>query len=457
MNKIIFFELNEVPDLIFKSSFSKFRYNKNLSEFFFNKTLTKDLGHLSPWITWATLHRGITNETHNISDINQDISHLNQKYPTIMESLINQGYKVGVFGSMHSASVDSDKYKSYSFFIPEVFANNFQCKPKSLNNLQRFNLLMSRSSARVVDQSLPSPKIIFQAINSYLKHPFQFNGAKSVIKQLFSEILHPWKKVRRRTTQSLILFDTFMDLLNKEKPDFSTFFTNHVASNMHRFWEATYPEDYKKKISSDNWINRYKNEIDFSMQKTCYFINKLTEFVDTNNNYQLWILSSMGQAAFPNYKPGNSFWKVTDVVKFISSLCEVNLDLKELNQMIPCYGVSGERDSIKLIKEKLATIETNALLEIRSVTETTIAFLLDAYDLKEIWFKNKLSTKKIIIKGIKNIIIDEQSGSSAYHVPQGILYRYGNNLKDIDPKFLNKDGFLETQNIKAFAEEAIKL
>ena len=50
----------------------------------------------------------------------------------------------------------------------------------------------------------------------------------------------------------------------------------------------------------------------------------------------------MGQAAFPNYKPGNSFWKITDVVKFISSLCEDNIDLRELNQMFPCYGVSGK-------------------------------------------------------------------------------------------------------------------
>ena len=37
-----------------------------------------------------------------------------------------------------------------------------------------------------------------------------------------------------------ILFDAFMSSLIREKPDFCTFFTNHVASSMHRFWEASF-------------------------------------------------------------------------------------------------------------------------------------------------------------------------------------------------------------------------
>ena len=37
------------------------------------------------------------------------------------------------------------------------------------------------------------------------------------------------------------------------------------------------------------------------MRETSYFINELTDFVDKQEGYQLWILSSMGQAAVNKY------------------------------------------------------------------------------------------------------------------------------------------------------------
>ena len=214
-----------------------------------------------------------------------------------MSSLADKGFKVGVFGSIHSASVAKDIYSKYCFFVPEVFANDCYCNPKSVNDLQRLNLMLTKQSSRVVDSKLPKIKITLKAIKSYLKHCYKFNGAISTIKQLISEIFYPWRKVRRRTIQPLILFDVYMDLLNKNHPDFSTFYSNHVASNMHRFWEAKFPKDYTSQICSNKRIKRYENEIDISMEKTSYFINQLTDFVDKNKDFQLWIISSMGQAA----------------------------------------------------------------------------------------------------------------------------------------------------------------
>ena len=58
----------------------------------------------------------------------------------------------------------------------------------------------------------------------------------------------------------------------EKRPDLSVFFTNHVASTMHRFWEATYPNDYKKQISSDSWIKTYKNEIPYAMKVSISYI-----------------------------------------------------------------------------------------------------------------------------------------------------------------------------------------
>ena len=319
MTKIIFLELNEVPNPIFIESFSKHKYNRSLKEFNFYPTISRANGHLSPWTTWATVHRGITDEIHGITDINQDIKNIDKSYPTIMSSLADKGLKVGVFGSLHSAGVPKDSYSKYCFFIPEAFANDNYCNPKSINDLQRLNLILSKKSARTVNSKPPKIKSIFKAILSYLKHCYKLNGAISATRQLINEIFFPWKKIRRRNIQPLILFDVYMDLLNKHNPDFSNYFTNHVASNMHRFWEAKFPEDYSQQRSSDKWIKRYKNEIDNAMKETSYFVNELINYVDKQKGYQLWILSSMGQSAVDGYSKQNNFWNIVNIKSFISS------------------------------------------------------------------------------------------------------------------------------------------
>ena len=62
MTRIIFLELNEVPQSIFEESFLNSNYSKNLNSFEFHSTISKDKGHLSPWTTWATVYRGVTDQ-----------------------------------------------------------------------------------------------------------------------------------------------------------------------------------------------------------------------------------------------------------------------------------------------------------------------------------------------------------------------------------------------------------
>ena len=84
MNNIIFYELNEVPlqvlnrfvKLYPNSAFASLSKSSNVYE-----TVNNDIGHLSPWITWPTLHRGVNNSIHNISDFGQNLSTINKLYP----------------------------------------------------------------------------------------------------------------------------------------------------------------------------------------------------------------------------------------------------------------------------------------------------------------------------------------------------------------------------------------
>jgi hypothetical protein len=106
-------------------------------------------------------------------------------------------------------------------------------------------------------------------------------------KQAVEEKIAPWKKIRRRTYQAVLGFDVFMKLLSETKPQFCTFFTNHVASSMHRYWAAKFPDDYPEYGFDQRWRRTYGNEIDFTMRKVDKFLERLAHFVDSNKGYSI--------------------------------------------------------------------------------------------------------------------------------------------------------------------------
>ena len=137
--KIIFLELNEVPNLILQRSFKKHKYKVNLEELTYTKTISLDKGHLSPWITWETLHRGVTNNIHKRTDINQCQDQIINDYPTIDKTLVEEGFKVGVLGSFSASNIPEKILNKYQFFLPNVFLSELNCKPKGLKPFIKFN------------------------------------------------------------------------------------------------------------------------------------------------------------------------------------------------------------------------------------------------------------------------------------------------------------------------------
>ena len=315
--KIILLELNEVPHKVF-AQFSDISVNKKY-EFDYYITKTLDSGSLSPWSTWESVHRGVYNYDHGLIDINQPLDKADIYHPSIFDDAIKYGKTVGLANTMNSGSLASKKPTKFSFFIPEAFSTTSYCVPASLTNFQFLNLYLSRKSARIVERSIPSLRILLSGIFSFLRNISSFRSMRLVFFQIVSEVFQPWRKVRRRVIQSDLLFDIFTTQIKKDLPDLSVFFTNHVASSMHRFWEALYPEDYPQQIADDEWLNKYKHEIPNAMRSTNHYINILTNLVDKRDDTQLWIVSGLGQEAVPFHCPLNYFWHVADLQKYIFS------------------------------------------------------------------------------------------------------------------------------------------
>ena len=81
------------------------------------------------------------------------------------------------------------------------------------------------------------------------------------------------------------------------RPEIAMFFTNHVASSMHRFWPATFPEDYSKPFWDETWASKWNGEIPFAMGEADLQIRDLMKFVESDQRYALVVVTSMGQAA----------------------------------------------------------------------------------------------------------------------------------------------------------------
>lgn len=425
--KIIFFELNEVPYKVIHH-FCKLYPESNLARVLANgrkyETFSEDEGHLSPWITWPTVHRGVTNEKHFISDFGQDLNDQEKQYPAIWNILVKNGVKVGMFGSLHTYPVP-DHAENFSFYVPDTFAAGSECFPKKLEAFQKFNLAMARDNSRVVNRKIPGK----EAVEFLMKLPdmgLKLKTAADIAAQLVDERVSKWKVVRRRTFQSIIGFDIFYKQLDSQKPDFATYFTNHVASSQHRYWAAAFPEDYENLKLGREWVETYNGEIIYTMKKADEMIGRLLKFIEKNPEYSLWILSSMGQQAVEAKEIYTDLF-VTNGKKFMNNF-DLGSDGYELKpSMVPQFNVQIHVDKRKEFEEKLATFKINdQAIHARQKAEGFYSLDIGFPNLDESKIKIEMSGQIIPLEhsGMANVKIQDRCGATAYHIPQGSLLIY---------------------------------
>lgn len=335
--KLILFEVNEVPYRVLDTYCQQHPesvLNSLMSQSDQFETHTEDCLALDPWISWPTLHRGVNDEAHGILHLGQPIHEADRKFPPIWRLLKNSGLEVGVFGSLHSSQVPPDA-EQYAFYLPDYFDSKAFAHPKGLLPFQELNLALTRASARNVTRAVPLSS--FSVMASLLGHGIRLSTILDLAGQLLAETRDSTRRIRRRTYQSLIMGDLFLHQLERTRPAFATFYTNHVAAAMHRYWGASFPRDYAEPLE-ESWIRRYSNEIDFAMDKLDVVLARLKKFVDDNPGYTLMVASSMGQAAIPAQKTFD-FLTILDMDRFMSSLGAPAGTWEMRPAMVPCQSV----------------------------------------------------------------------------------------------------------------------
>jgi len=427
--KFILFELNEVPFRVYRHYADQHPRSAMARLIAHGRrwdTLNEDEGHLSPWVTWPTLHRGVPNTDHHISSLGQDVAQSNALYPPVWELLARGGRSVGMFGSLHTYPMP-EPASDYAFYLPDTFANSPEAHPPELSAFQSFNLSMVDLSGRNVTAETPY-KAAIRMLGGILKLGLRAGTMAKIVRQLASERVMPHRAGRRRTIQSLLSFDLFLHQLVGKTPDAAFYFTNHVASSMHRYWPATFGGDYTQTEWKADWSKRFAGEIDYAMGEADAMVADLIAFADRNPDYLLLVTGSMGQAAVD--EDGNQTLTqvlLTDAPRFVKALgvdgaWERRRTMEPMYTFIFAEPASADTFCAALDRFSIAGYKP----EFHRLDATGVELSLGHGNIPDdamiLLLGNVAMTPEEL--GIGNVRVQDEVGAAAYHVPEGVLFAY---------------------------------
>jgi hypothetical protein len=241
--------------------------------------------------------------------------------------------------------------------------------------------------------------------------------------QLALELTDKTKLNRRRAIQSAMYFDVFFKQLTEKRPNFSTFFTNHVAAAMHRFWAASFNDDYANFNLPHEWVVSYANEIDWSMRLADSFLRRLLKFC-SDARYRLVVASSMGQAA-TTAEVREGLFVIKNLPKFFGSLGVAESEIKPAMAMAPDVSVHllTER-AIDAVNRAIPSLQTSLgpidididrknMLHMRIAIEPNVERALP----RPIVGNTEFSLEQM---GFEFVPDQNKVACTAYHIPNGI-------------------------------------
>ena len=434
---LVIYELNEVPWRVI-DWYVRLRPGSALARLLgcakTFTTVTKDEGELHPWTTWPTFHRGVNNTQHQIRFINQNLDEATH-YPPIWETLSQVGKRVGVFGSLQSYPPPTKD--AYEFYVPDTFSPGCETLPAKYSPFQRFNLRQTQQDGAQASP-LQFDGSIANDVIKMMQVGLRLETCKNLAVHIAKERINPLYRSRRAVLQALVAFDIFRHALNEKRPDFCTFFTNHVAGVMHRYWKYTFPEDFNAVLTTD--AERFHaGSIAFAMDIADTQLAYLTSYVDAANG-MLVVASSMGQEAIDR---GEYFgeWRIADVQLFLKAIGWLS-PASDLLAMQPDFNFSFDSNEdaerfLQLTKGLIDSAGTSIWKRAQRMGATVNLGLSpsqDAMTAGEAFMASldqPLRRLTIAEMGIQFLKRDPGTG---YHQPRGALLLYGNGVKHDDSR-----------------------
>jgi hypothetical protein len=311
---VILYELNEVPWSVV-DYYVQQRPNSHLAAILDKgQSLTtkhEKCFHLMPWRTWPTLHN--STYEHNSFDLGQDPATF-QGDP-IWDVAEKAGLSVGLFAPMQSWP--AREFASGGFYFPDTFSQDSKTYPESLSRFQAFNLAMTSENNFSSDTALDLKTLMGTGMD-LIRQGLTPKSTATLAAHLVRERRDARYKALRPSMQVLPCFDLYWRLHRKHHPRLSVFFTNHVASMMHRFWGDAMPgytdvHDYQPD-------EVYGTFITTAMDYTDWQLGRIRDYIAAHPETMLVVAASMGQGPVEPKFSDRGLFVLDDHTKLVSAL-----------------------------------------------------------------------------------------------------------------------------------------
>ncbi len=311
MERTIVLEVNEVPKRLIdwwverepSSATAALLQSGTFTETVLDEELPRDL---YPSQSWASLGMGVPYDKHGVFWYGDPKP---SQFPFYWQAAAAAGRTVGLVGVLHSSPRNAQAAgPNYRFVVPDLFGDDATTEPAELQPIQQLNLKLSRQSARVARVRLGASDA--SGVLSMARHGVRPSTWRELTMMAAQVGRGAWNKERLRVGQSLLMADVFARHVERHDPDLAIVFSNHVAAFMHRYWAATFPEDWPDGSGySDEWLEAHAGELPFAMHALDRIVAQLTALA-TRTKRTLLIVSSMGQEADTAVDSGSGFQAV---------------------------------------------------------------------------------------------------------------------------------------------------
>lgn len=266
-------------------------------------------GLLEPWTAWPSVHRGVPNWEHGIEALGQtEVEPADAALP-LWDVAAAAGVRVGIFGSLHAREAPP---QNTAFFLPDYFSDAV-ASPPWLERFRAFNTRMTERSKHNVSQGIDT-----RSPASLLKCGLRLATVTAGVGQIAGEIFSPSSRVNRRALQTRIMSDVFWKAVAREQPQLSTIFINGIATALHRYWAAAWPQDFESLPLSQDFLRRYRDIIHLAFRHADPLFENAMQWAGARDGVVV-IASGFGQRPVPT---GHTyrFLSITDPVTFAAAV-----------------------------------------------------------------------------------------------------------------------------------------
>jgi hypothetical protein len=422
MNPILLLEINEVPWRLIDRYIDDPRF-PNLKSFFAKSaqftSVAVDSGELSPWVTWPSLHRGMSNEHHGVLDLGQDPATF--RGTPIWKEMRDAGHSIGICGSMQSwPAIDPGPG---GFYIPDTFAHDERCIPDYVSPLQAFNLSQVQRNGRVIDRRLPSPSALLTILSSMRRSGVRLSTIASIAASVAKERFDRRLIARRPIYQTLLFWDVFVRHFDpKNPPALSTFFTNHIAGVMHRYWRDVFPEDFPDHVADD--ANSQEPLMCFALGVLDRMLGKVMAWSSINPKLVVVFASSMGQNAVHRDSYEGEQLLVSDLDRLMKSAGAEQGEFERRLAMVPQVAAAvadpTRRATIRNNLEAIRTSNGTHFVNVREIGDN-LSITVNTPPLAELVGQSIDIGGRQLRPADIGLNLQKVDAGTGYHIPEGVL------------------------------------